>query len=82
MIYPFGGDNVMKFYWGTSEVLLPVYKDTATAGTVHPHTHTHSTTHTHTHSDEVWPLHDIAITNIVWCIAPKRGAEGRLYIAH
>ena len=26
MIYPFGGDSVQKFYWGTSEILLPVYK--------------------------------------------------------
>jgi len=23
-----------------------------------------------------WPLHDIAITNIVWCIAHKRGVGG------
>ena len=25
MIYPFGGEHVQKFYWGTQEVLLPVY---------------------------------------------------------
>ncbi|KAI8813078.1 citrate synthase-like protein [Cladochytrium replicatum] len=25
MIYPFGGHHVQKFYWGTSETLLPVY---------------------------------------------------------
>lgn len=31
MIYPFGGDHVQKFYWGTKEVLVPVYKDTASA---------------------------------------------------
>lgn len=31
MIYPFGGDHVQKFYWGTKEILIPVYKDTATA---------------------------------------------------
>jgi len=31
MIYPFGGDHVQKFYWGTKEVLIPVFKDTASA---------------------------------------------------
>ncbi|KAJ3179926.1 citrate synthase [Gaertneriomyces sp. JEL0708] len=25
MIYPFGGHHVQKFYWGTKEVLIPVY---------------------------------------------------------
>lgn len=25
MIYPFGGHHVQKFYWGTTEVLIPVY---------------------------------------------------------
>ena len=28
-----------------------------------------------------WPLHDIAITNIVWCTAYKRGVGGGSYIA-
>jgi len=28
-----------------------------------------------------WPLHDIAITNIVWCMAYKRGVRGASYIA-
>ena len=27
------------------------------------------------------PLHDIAITSVVWCLAHKRGVEGELYIA-
>jgi len=36
MIYPFGGDNVQKFYWGTSEILLPVYKDTSSAMSANP----------------------------------------------
>lgn len=36
MIYPFGGDHVQKFYWGTKEVLVPVYKDTASALKAHP----------------------------------------------
>ena len=25
MVYPFGGNHVQKFYWGTNETLLPVY---------------------------------------------------------
>lgn len=25
MIYPFGGHHVQKFYWGTTETLIPVY---------------------------------------------------------
>jgi len=29
----------------------------------------------------VWPLHDIAITNIVWCMAYTRGVGGASYIA-
>ena len=28
-----------------------------------------------------WPLHDIAITNIAWCTAYKRGVEGLVYCA-
>jgi len=27
----------------------------------------------------IWPLHDIAITNIVWRIAYKKGVGGVLY---
>lgn len=26
MIYPFGGSQVQKFYWGTKEILIPVFK--------------------------------------------------------
>ena len=29
-----------------------------------------------------WPLHDIATTNIVWCMAYERGGRGGGYIAH
>lgn len=33
LIYPFGGDHVMKFYWGTKEIMIPVYaKMTAACG--------------------------------------------------
>jgi len=28
-----------------------------------------------------WPLHDIAFTNIVWCMVYKRRVGGRAYIA-
>jgi len=28
-----------------------------------------------------WPLHNIAITNIVWCIAYKPGVGGGAYLA-
>jgi len=31
MIYPFGGAHLQKFYWGTSEVLVPIYTKTAEA---------------------------------------------------
>ena len=30
---------------------------------------------------ESWPLHDIAIANIVWCTAYARGDRGGSYIA-
>lgn len=36
MIYPFGGEEVQKFYWGTSEILLPVYKSTDEAIKANP----------------------------------------------
>jgi len=29
----------------------------------------------------VWPLHDIATTNIVWCMAYKGEVEGGSFIA-
>ena len=29
-----------------------------------------------------WLLHDIAITNIVWCMAYTKGVGGGAYIAH
>jgi len=28
-----------------------------------------------------WPLHDIAMTNIVWCMTYKGGVGGASYIA-
>jgi len=28
-----------------------------------------------------WPLHDIGMANIVWCMAFKTGVEGDSYIA-
>jgi len=28
-----------------------------------------------------WPLHDIAIINIVWCMAYKRGGGGGAHVA-
>lgn len=31
MIYPFGGHHVQKFYWGTKEIMVPVYTSTAEA---------------------------------------------------
>jgi ATP citrate (pro-S)-lyase len=36
MIYPFGGHHIQKFYWGTKEVLLPVYTSVAEAVKKHP----------------------------------------------
>jgi ATP citrate (pro-S)-lyase len=36
MIYPFGGHHVQKFYWGTSETLLPVYTSIEEACKVFP----------------------------------------------
>jgi ATP citrate (pro-S)-lyase len=36
MIYPFGGDHVMKFYWGTQETLIPVYARMEEACERHP----------------------------------------------
>ena len=29
-----------------------------------------------------WPLHDIVITNILWCVAYKGRVGGRMYMAH
>lgn len=31
MIFPFAGNHYQKFYWGTDEVLIPVYKDMSEA---------------------------------------------------
>ena len=31
MIYPFGGGHVQKFYWGTQEILIPVFTKVADA---------------------------------------------------
>ncbi|CAG8582783.1 1935_t:CDS:2 [Ambispora leptoticha] len=36
MIYPFGGNHVQKFYWGTKETLLPVFNNLADAIAKHP----------------------------------------------
>lgn len=36
IIYPFGGDHVMKFYWGTVETLIPVYAKIEEACSRHP----------------------------------------------
>ncbi|KAJ1911414.1 ATP citrate lyase subunit 1 [Tieghemiomyces parasiticus] len=31
MVYPFGGNHMQKFYWGTQEMLVPVFKTLASA---------------------------------------------------
>jgi len=36
MVYPFTGDHKQKFYWGHTEVLIPVYKSMADAMRRHP----------------------------------------------
>ncbi|CAG0914020.1 unnamed protein product [Notodromas monacha] len=36
MIYPFTGDHKQKFYWGHTEILVPVYKNMADAMAKHP----------------------------------------------
>jgi ATP citrate (pro-S)-lyase len=36
MIYPFGGHHIQKFYWGTKEMLLPVYTSIDEAVRKHP----------------------------------------------
>ena len=36
LIYPFGGNHVMKFYWGTTATLIPVYAKMEEACTLHP----------------------------------------------
>lgn len=36
MIYPFGGDHVQKFYWGTKETMIPVYRSFSNALDHHP----------------------------------------------
>ncbi|KAF2350302.1 Citrate synthase [Trinorchestia longiramus] len=36
MVYPFTGDHKQKFYWGHTEVLVPVYKNMADAMKKHP----------------------------------------------
>jgi ATP citrate (pro-S)-lyase len=35
MIYPFSGHHIQKFYWGTKEILLPVYTSFKEAVTKH-----------------------------------------------
>ncbi|KAJ2333382.1 ATP citrate lyase subunit 1, partial [Coemansia sp. RSA 2673] len=36
MVYPFGGNHVQKFYWGTHETLLPVFASLAEAASQFP----------------------------------------------
>eukprot|EP00051_Salpingoeca_urceolata_P013592 m.171191 g.171191 ORF g.171191 m.171191 type:complete len:1075 (-) comp17835_c1_seq1:32-3256(-) len=36
MIYPFSGNHQQKFYWGTKEVLVPVFRDMGEAMAKHP----------------------------------------------
>jgi len=37
--------------------------------------------HANSHPIPIWPLHDIAMANIVWRMAYTRGVGGRSYIA-
>jgi len=36
MVFPFAGDHLQKFYYGTGEKMVPVYKDLANAVKKHP----------------------------------------------
>merc|ERR1719181_1257575 len=36
MVFPFGGNHYVKFYWGTEEILMPVYTTTKEAVAKHP----------------------------------------------
>ena len=36
MVFPFSSNHYTKFYWGTEEILLPVYQNTAEALKKHP----------------------------------------------
>merc|ERR1719253_2046211 len=36
MVFPFGGNHYVKFYWGTEEILMPVYTTTKEACQKHP----------------------------------------------
>eukprot|EP00834_Sanchytrium_tribonematis_P000771 NODE_15_length_50561_cov_0.608081.p2 type:complete len:1139 gc:universal NODE_15_length_50561_cov_0.608081:12744-9328(-) len=36
MIYPFGGDSNMKYYWGTQDIMIPVYDSLLKALEAHP----------------------------------------------
>ncbi|CAM9094584.1 unnamed protein product [Chrysoparadoxa australica] len=36
MVFPFSGNHYVKFYWGTSETLIPVYQTVTEALTKHP----------------------------------------------
>jgi ATP citrate (pro-S)-lyase len=36
IVFPFGGNHYVKFYWGTEEILMPVYTTIAEAVSKHP----------------------------------------------
>jgi ATP citrate (pro-S)-lyase len=36
LIFPFAADHLQKFYYGTQEKMIPVYKDLAKAVQKHP----------------------------------------------
>ena len=36
LIFPFSANHLVKFYWGTDEILVPVYQTTSEALTKHP----------------------------------------------
>ena len=36
MVYPFSGNSFEKFYWKSSEILIPIYQSVAQAVAKHP----------------------------------------------
>ena len=38
MVFPFSGNHYVKFYWGTEEILMPVYTTTKESCQKHPNT--------------------------------------------
>ena len=85
IIYPFGGDSNLKFYWGTTEIMVNVYDSLLKAVTKHPEVDTviNFTSCRSVYSSTIEILNYDVIKNIAIIAegVPERRARQLLHIA-